>query len=174
MAAQEHLIDDQDSPGDNAFNGIQDFELKFDHELGTRIKQEAEEALEDVGSPFPFETEQAALKDNKDYQNLLRSLVLLEAQRAMALKDYETLIQLQREALLSPIAFVHKLQQKIDLGIPKPQKVAKLPSIAWENYSLGLKTVFDSCSTRHLTRRKYRREIRTEIKEGEQCLLCLK
>lgn len=165
MASQEHFIANQDSPGETACNVIQDFEQKFDREMGTRIKQEAEEALEDVGSPFPFETEQAALKDNKDYQNLLRSLVVLEAQRAMALKDYETLIQLQREALLSPIAFVHKLQQKVDLGIPKPQKVAKLPSIAWENYSSGLRTVFDSCSTRHLTRRKYRREIRTGIKE---------
>lgn len=137
--------------------------------LDTRIKHELVNDTDqnlDIDTPFPFETDEAALKDNRDYQNLLRALVVLESQRSMALKDYEILVQMQQKALLDPIAFVQKLQQKVDLEIPKPQKVEELPNISWDNYSLSLKTVFDSYNSKHLTRRKYKRELLNDVKEG--------
>lgn len=138
--------------------------------LDSRIKQELVDDTDqnlDIDSPFPFETDQAALKDNRDYQNLLRALVVLESQRSMALKDYEMLVQMQQKALLDPIAFVQKLQQKVDQGIPKPQKVEELPNISWDNYSVSLNTVFDSYNSKHLTRRKYKREMLNDVKDGK-------
>lgn len=148
--------------------------------LDSRIKQELVDDTDqnlDIDAPFPFETDQAALKDNRDYQNLLRALVVLESQRSMALKDYEILVQMQQKALLDPIAFVQKLQQKVDLGIPMPQKVEQLPNISWDNYSVSLKSVFDSYNSKHLTRRKFKREMLNDVndvKEGNHFLKLLR
>jgi hypothetical protein len=46
---------------------------------------------ETIGDPYCFESDHVALKGNVDYQNLLRTMVMLEAQRAKGLQDLEKL-----------------------------------------------------------------------------------
>uniref|UniRef100_A0A087X556 ZZ-type zinc finger-containing protein 3 n=1 Tax=Poecilia formosa TaxID=48698 RepID=A0A087X556_POEFO len=93
---------------------------------------------ETVPDVYYFESDHLALKHNKDYQRLLQTIVVLEAQRAQAILDLETLARQQREALSEPISFVEQLQKQANLGLPCPQRVVQLPDIAWEQYTSGL------------------------------------
>ncbi|XP_075471876.1 ZZ-type zinc finger-containing protein 3 [Ascaphus truei] len=85
-----------------------------------------------------FESDHVALKHNKDYQRLLQTISVLEAQRTQAVQDLERLGRHQREALVHPIGFVEKLQKKVDIGIPCPQRIVQLPDIAWDQYTASL------------------------------------
>ncbi|KAM4641055.1 ZZ-type zinc finger-containing protein 3 isoform 1-T2 [Discoglossus pictus] len=96
---------------------------------------EEEEEEPDV---YYFESDHVALKHNKDYQRLLQTISVLEAQRTQAVQDLERLGRQQREALLDPIGFVEKLQKKVDIGIPRPQRIVQLPDIAWDQYTTSL------------------------------------
>lgn len=87
---------------------------------------------------YYFESDHLALKHNKDYQRLLQTIGVLEAQRTQAILDLEALARHQREALSSPIEFVEQLQREVNLGLPCPQRVVQLPDIAWEQYTSGL------------------------------------
>lgn len=48
------------------------------------------------------------------YQRLLQTIVVLEAQRAQAILDLETLARHQREAVADPITFVEQLQKQVN------------------------------------------------------------
>ncbi|XP_071984083.1 ZZ-type zinc finger-containing protein 3 [Engystomops pustulosus] len=96
---------------------------------------EDEEEEPDV---YYFESDHVALKHNKDYQRLLHTISVLEAQRSQAVLDLEMLSQHQRDALTDPITFVEKLQKKMDLAIPRPQRIVQLPDIAWDQYTTTL------------------------------------
>ncbi|XP_070775061.1 ZZ-type zinc finger-containing protein 3 [Enoplosus armatus] len=98
-------------------------------------EEEEEEEEPDV---YYFESDHLALKHNKDYQRLLQTIGVLEAQRTQAILDLETLARQQREALTDPISFVEQLQKRVNLGLPCPQRVVQLPDIAWEQYTSGL------------------------------------
>uniref|UniRef100_A0A8C4P1J1 ZZ-type zinc finger-containing protein 3 n=1 Tax=Dicentrarchus labrax TaxID=13489 RepID=A0A8C4P1J1_DICLA len=98
-------------------------------------EEEEEEEEPDV---YYFESDHLALKHNKDYQRLLQTIGVLEAQRTQAILDLETLARHQREALADPISFVEQLQKQVNLGLPCPQRVVQLPDIAWEQYTSGL------------------------------------
>ncbi|XP_053326041.1 ZZ-type zinc finger-containing protein 3 [Spea bombifrons] len=87
---------------------------------------------------YYFESDHLALKHNKDYQRLLQTISVLEAQRTQALQDLERLARHQREALADPVGFVEMLQKKINLGIPCPQRIVQLPDIAWDQYTTSL------------------------------------
>ncbi|XP_007567475.1 ZZ-type zinc finger-containing protein 3 isoform X2 [Poecilia formosa] len=100
--------------------------------------EEEEEEEEEEPDVYYFESDHLALKHNKDYQRLLQTIVVLEAQRAQAILDLETLARQQREALSEPISFVEQLQKQANLGLPCPQRVVQLPDIAWEQYTSGL------------------------------------
>ena len=69
---------------------------------------------------------------NSDYQKLFKTVLLLESQRSKAIKDLAILLRKKQEALADPIAFVKKLQNKEDLGLPTPPQVLDLPDIDWE------------------------------------------
>ena len=71
---------------------------------------------EDKHDVFYFESDHAALKCNEDYQALLKTVTILEAQRVKAVQDIDKLVRLQGEALADPIAFARKLQNNVDLG----------------------------------------------------------
>ena len=107
----------------------------------------------DDSDVYYFESDHLALKGNKDYQNLLRTIALLEAQRTKAIKDIDTLNTCKQEALADPIKFVQKLQNGMDIGIPAPQQIAKLPFIHWENYTSGLGNITIN-KHKHMTRNK--------------------
>ncbi|XP_074858897.1 ZZ-type zinc finger-containing protein 3 isoform X2 [Carettochelys insculpta] len=87
---------------------------------------------------YYFESDHVALKHNKDYQRLLQTIAVLEAQRTQAVQDLESLGRHQREALKNPIGFVERLQKKVDIGLPYPQRVVQLPEIAWDQYTSSL------------------------------------
>ncbi|XP_069837624.1 ZZ-type zinc finger-containing protein 3 [Dendropsophus ebraccatus] len=99
--------------------------------------QPAEEEDEEP-DVYYFESDHVALKHNKDYQRLLQTISVLEAQRSQAVLDMERLSQQQRDALNDPIGFVEKLQKQVDLGIPRPQRIVQLPEIAWDQYTSTL------------------------------------
>ncbi|KAG5847583.1 hypothetical protein ANANG_G00127710 [Anguilla anguilla] len=101
---------------------------------------QAAEEDEDEEDPdvYYFESDHLALKHNKDYQRLLQTISVLEAQRTQAVLDLESLARHQREALRDPISFVEKLQKQVGMGLPCPQRVVQLPDIAWDQYTSGL------------------------------------
>lgn len=88
----------------------------------------------DEGEPFYYESDHMALKGNKDYRMLLRTITTLEAQRKQAIKDLDKLVTAQREALRNPLKFVHKLQKKDTLHLPSAQRIVMLPEIPWGRY----------------------------------------
>ncbi|XP_016834918.1 ZZ-type zinc finger-containing protein 3 isoform X2 [Cricetulus griseus] len=96
------------------------------------------EEEDDDPDVYYFESDHVALKHNKDYQRLLQTIAVLEAQRCQAVQDLESLGKHQREALKNPIGFVEKLQKKADIGLPYPQRVVQLPEIVWDQYTNSL------------------------------------
>ncbi|XP_028987355.1 ZZ-type zinc finger-containing protein 3 isoform X1 [Betta splendens] len=113
-----------------------------------------EEEEEDEPDVYYFESDHLALKHNKDYQRLLQTIGVLEAQRTQAILDLETLARNQQEALTDPIDFVEQLQKRVNLGLPCPQRVVQLPDIAWEQYTSGLgEFEREFCDKKRKTRR---------------------
>ncbi|XP_017327313.1 ZZ-type zinc finger-containing protein 3 [Ictalurus punctatus] len=106
---------------------------------GSRSTKEPEEedAEEDDPDVYYFESDHLALKHNKDYQRLLQTIGVLEAQRTQAILDLEALARHQKQALANPVAFVDQLQKQVELGLPCPQRVVQLPEIAWDQYTSG-------------------------------------
>ncbi|XP_039269796.2 uncharacterized protein LOC120344576 [Styela clava] len=82
-----------------------------------------------------FESDHVALKHNRDYHNLLRTVSILESQRHQCLADIKTLENRKTDALDEPIEFVEKLQKKAELDLPRQQNVIDLPDIDWSKYS---------------------------------------
>ena len=104
-------------------------------------------------SVFYFESDPVALKGNRDYQVMIRTLAILESQRTQAIKDLDRLHECEQEALEDPVKFVEKLQCKIDVGLPKPLKVAQLPMVHWERYTNNIDPI-NFARRKHMTRRK--------------------
>jgi hypothetical protein len=91
--------------------------------------------------PFYLESDCVALRNNADYSCLLKTLVLLEAQRVQACQDLERLIDFREHALdpnTRPSEFVKNELPRLEL--PERQKVYCLPQIDWSRY-------FDSATT---------------------------
>lgn len=86
---------------------------------------------------FAFETDHLALRGNKDYCNLLKHIVKLEAQKVQALKDIEILADAQKKALDDPLTFIEKLKSG-EVSFPPHQSIADLPNINWDNYGIDM------------------------------------
>jgi hypothetical protein len=88
--------------------------------------------------PFYFESDTLALRNNSDYSCLLKTLVLLEAQRIRACRDLEKLIELKENAIKDPLNFVDVLKLNKDkenkCDFPSKQKVYVIPEIDWNKY----------------------------------------
>ena len=111
-------------------------------------------SYEEITEPYYFETDHVALKENSDYRQLLHIIALLEAQRQQAARDIDVLHKAENDALENPLLFVESLQKGVDLGLPRPQKIAELPNIQWENYSLSSNFSSFGSSSQHMTRNK--------------------
>lgn len=62
--------------------------------------EDEENKSEDVEpSEFYFESDHLALKGNKDYTTLLKTIVILEAQRVQAIEDLDKLLAIRSKAL---------------------------------------------------------------------------
>ncbi|XP_067001990.1 ZZ-type zinc finger-containing protein 3 isoform X1 [Anabrus simplex] len=103
--------------------------------------------LPDGEDDFYFETDHVALKGNKDYLNLLKTVAVLEAQRIRAVADIDKILDAKEEALKDPFQFVEKLQNG-ELDIPVLQVIAEVPQIDWSKYSVS----FPAEPTRPITR----------------------
>ncbi|KAK2822713.1 hypothetical protein Q5P01_022778 [Channa striata] len=130
-------VDPEDTAGGEVSGHVDGKEVESHNEL-TQSQAAEEEEEEEEPDVYYFESDHLALKHNKDYQRLLQTIGVLEAQRTQAILDLETLVCHQREALTDPIDFVEKLQKRVNLGLPCPQRVVQLPDIAWEQYTSGL------------------------------------
>uniref|UniRef100_A0A3B4TUD3 ZZ-type zinc finger-containing protein 3 n=1 Tax=Seriola dumerili TaxID=41447 RepID=A0A3B4TUD3_SERDU len=131
-------LDPGDRPGGEVGGSLDGKEAESSKELTQTQAAEEEEEEEEEPDVYYFESDHLALKHNKDYQRLLQTIGVLEAQRTQAILDLETLARQQREALADPISFVEQLQKRVNLGLPCPQRVVQLPDIAWEQYTSGL------------------------------------
>lgn len=69
---------------------------------------------------FYFESDHLALRGNADYRSVLRTIVILEAQRIEAAKHIEKLAEEEYIALRDPEAFVQKLAKNESLDLPGP------------------------------------------------------
>ncbi|KAJ8667294.1 hypothetical protein QAD02_008956 [Eretmocerus hayati] len=96
-----------------------------------------EEKILDPNDCFYFESDHLALKANKDYRELLRTIVTLQAQRSQAIRDLDTLLVEKRNALSDPIGYVAKLQAGKLPEYPAPQSIAELPEIEWTKYKVA-------------------------------------
>ncbi|XP_063238162.1 ZZ-type zinc finger-containing protein 3 [Bacillus rossius redtenbacheri] len=91
----------------------------------------------DADDEFYFESDHLALRGNKDYLNLLKTIAILEAQRVKAIKDIDDLLAVKKAALQDPMMFIEKLQKGEDIGVPAPQVIAELPDIDWSQYEVA-------------------------------------
>ena len=86
---------------------------------------------------FSYETDHEALRGNRDYLAVLKTLAVLQAQKIQAVKDLEVLTEAKLDALKDPLAFIDKLQRGEDLGLPGKQVVAKQQPVDWSKYGLA-------------------------------------
>lgn len=117
----------------------------MDLDLSTALME-----TEDGG--FYFESDHLALKGNKDYMNLLRTMVILQAQQAQALADLDELHCQRAQCIKDPISFVTKLQNG-EINLPGSQEIAELPEIDWSKYQSSAVGIRQGPQTRngHIT-----------------------
>lgn len=89
----------------------------------------------DSDEEFAFETDHLALRGNKDYCDLLKYIVKLEAQKVKALNDIENLSEAQNKALDDPLTFIEEMKSG-SLNFPPRQTIADMPNINWSNYGI--------------------------------------
>lgn len=81
---------------------------------------------------FYFESDHLALRGNTDYRNVLRTIVVLEAQRIQATKDIDKLAEAEVVALRDPEIFVQKLTRNAKLDLPGPINIQAVSPIFCE------------------------------------------
>lgn len=86
---------------------------------------------------FAFETDHLALRGNKDYCDLLKYIIKLEAQKVQALKGIEDLAEQQSKALENPLQFVQDLKAGNAIFPPR-QTVPEPPNIDWNAYGIDI------------------------------------
>ncbi|KAL1518095.1 hypothetical protein ABEB36_001770 [Hypothenemus hampei] len=99
--------------------------------------------MDDIAPPydseddlFSFETDHLALKGNEDYCEVLKTLVVLAAQREKALQDYKTVAELRLEALKNPIEALTNIKNDTFPQIPLLLELPKLPVIDFQKYKV--------------------------------------
>ena len=103
----------------------------------------------DKDDAFYFESDHLALKGNQDYKTLLKTIVILQAQRSKALEDLDELMAYHEKALQDPISFVARFQSGDVPNFPTAQKIAELPCIDWSKYNVNLPDNKSRPQTRH-------------------------
>lgn len=79
-----------------------------------------DEISDDDNTEFYFESDHVALRGNLDYRSVLRTIVVLEAQRIEATKHIDRIAEVQNIALNDPVVFVQKLASNERLDLPAP------------------------------------------------------
>lgn len=110
---------------------------------------EEERSTDSEEGEFYFESDHLALKGNKDYAAVLKTIVILEAQRTQAITDLDKLLVARSEAMKDPISFVAQLQNGDLPELPGPQRIADIPYIDWTQYNITLPDNSMRPQTRH-------------------------
>lgn len=108
-----------------------------------------EEETIDNEDHFYFESDHLALKANDDYRNMLKTIIMLQAQRTQAIKDLDELLMAKKKALEDPIGYVNKMQTEGLPEYPGPQVIAKIPEIDWTKYNVAQPDINMRPLTRH-------------------------
>ena len=101
---------------------------------------------------FTFESDHEALRGNRDYLSVLRSLAVLQAQKIQAVKDLEVLQEAKIQALKDPLAFVEELQTGKELNLPGKQCLAKPHAVDWSRYGLTAQSATGGTSSAYHVR----------------------
>lgn len=67
---------------------------------------------------FYFESDHLPLRGNSDYRAVLRSIVILEAQRIEVAKHIDKIVQVKQRALRDPEEFLRKLTSNEGFDLP--------------------------------------------------------
>ena len=113
------------------------------------MEDEEKKCQDEEPGEFYFESDHLALKGNKDYTTLLKTIVILEAQRVQAIEDLDKLLSIRSKALKDPISFVAQIQNGELPELPGPQKVADIPYIDWTQYNIAIPDLRMRPQTRH-------------------------
>lgn len=111
--------------------------------------EDEEKRCHEEPNEFYFESDHLALKGNKDYNTVLKTIVILEAQRAQAIEDLDKLLSIRSKALKDPISFVAQIQNGELPELPGPQKIAEIPYIDWKQYNIAPPDMRMRPQTRH-------------------------
>lgn len=88
-----------------------------------KVDDEADENSDDEynedNEEFYFESDHLALRGNADYRSVLRTIVILEAQRIEATKHIDLISEAEKIALRDPDAFVQRLSSGEKLNMPE-------------------------------------------------------
>nr|CAD7576953.1 unnamed protein product [Timema californicum] len=114
----------------------QEVSLNESSTFGVKTSKNENSEDEDSSDEFYFESDHLALKGNKDYLNLLKTVAILEAQRAKAVQAVDELLAAQEVALQDPLKFLESLQKNEHLSVPGPQVIAEVPNIDWSQYDV--------------------------------------
>lgn len=95
--------------------------------------ENADSDLSSQNDLFYFESDHLAIKGNKDYSELIKTLFILTAQRTKAIEDYDTVLRIKKKCLENPSDTLTKIKEN-DLGVPAIQVVADIPTIDWNEY----------------------------------------
>lgn len=82
--------------------------------------QPSDDEYDSDNEEFYFESDHLALRGNSDYRAVLRTIVILEAQRIEASKHIDKIAQVHRRAIDDPEEFLKKLMSKEGLKLPAP------------------------------------------------------
>lgn len=113
------------------------------------MEDDERKSADEEPSEFYFESDHLALKGNKDYTTLLKSIVILEAQRTQAIEDLDRLLSIRGKAMKDPISFVAQIQNGDLPELPGPQKVPEIPYIDWSQYNIAVPDMRIRPQTRH-------------------------
>ena len=145
-------------PSDRASNEVEDVSLS--KEMGCNFGQEGMNSYlprngcesERQRTEFTFESDHEALRGNRDYLSVLRSLAVLQAQKIQAVKDLEVLQEAKIQALKDPLAFVEELQTGKELNLPGKQCLAKPHAVDWSRYGLTAQSATGGTSSAYHVR----------------------
>lgn len=87
---------------------------------------------------FYFESDHLALRDNPDYLAIMKTIVILSAQKVQATKDIDSIVAAEKKALDDPLEFLEKLKNGISLDVPKRIDVLEVPKINLDKYNVKI------------------------------------
>ncbi|KAJ8938540.1 hypothetical protein NQ318_016911 [Aromia moschata] len=87
---------------------------------------------------FYFESDHLALKGNKNYCEVLKTVVVLSALREKAIKDFNKVVELRKDAVEHPFKTLEKIQNGTDLGVPVIAELPKIPVINFKKFDVSV------------------------------------